>query len=132
MTRIVTTHYRYKPPPKKRKAVALEVPVVVTAKRSRHPLRGSKRRRRSCRASTKTRRSSQAHRASERASPGQRRSEAEPRTAEAGDRHQHQPQAGEATARLATRTSGAGRADDPKDEALMKAMARMIRPPGAG
>jgi hypothetical protein len=40
VTRIVTTHYRYKPPPKKRKAVALEVPAVVTAKRSRHPPRG--------------------------------------------------------------------------------------------
>jgi hypothetical protein len=30
MTRIVTTTYRYKRPPKKRKAVALEVPAVVT------------------------------------------------------------------------------------------------------
>ena len=29
MTRIVTTAYRYKRPPKKRKAVALEVPAVV-------------------------------------------------------------------------------------------------------
>jgi hypothetical protein len=27
---IVTTHYRYKRPPRKRKAVALDVPVVVT------------------------------------------------------------------------------------------------------
>ena len=34
MKRIVTTHYRYKRPPKKRKAVALEVPVIVRAKRS--------------------------------------------------------------------------------------------------
>jgi hypothetical protein len=32
MTRIVTTHYRYKPPPKKRKAIALEVPAVVLRK----------------------------------------------------------------------------------------------------
>ena len=29
MTRIVTTHYRYKPPPRKRKAVALKGPVIV-------------------------------------------------------------------------------------------------------
>ena len=29
MTRIVTTHYRYKRPPPKRKAVALGVPAVV-------------------------------------------------------------------------------------------------------
>ena len=37
MTRIVTTHYRYKRPPRKRKAVALEVPAIVTAKSSRRP-----------------------------------------------------------------------------------------------
>jgi hypothetical protein len=37
MTRIVTTHYRYKRPPRKRKAVALEAPVIVTTKSSRHP-----------------------------------------------------------------------------------------------
>src|SRR5271166_4057294 len=30
MTRIVTTHYRYKRPPRKRKAVALDVPAAVT------------------------------------------------------------------------------------------------------
>jgi hypothetical protein len=35
MTRIVTTHYRYKRPPRKRKAVALEAPAIVTAKSSR-------------------------------------------------------------------------------------------------
>jgi hypothetical protein len=29
MTRIVTTAYRYKPPPKKRKAVALQGPAIV-------------------------------------------------------------------------------------------------------
>jgi hypothetical protein len=29
MTRIVTTHYHYKRPPRKREAVALEVPAVV-------------------------------------------------------------------------------------------------------
>ena len=34
MTRIVTTTYRYKRPPRKRKAVALEVPAIVRAKRS--------------------------------------------------------------------------------------------------
>jgi len=34
-TSIVTTHYRYKRPPRKRKPVALEVPAVVTAKSSR-------------------------------------------------------------------------------------------------
>ena len=39
MTRIVTSVPRPKRPPKKRKAVALDVPAVVTAKRSRHPLR---------------------------------------------------------------------------------------------
>ena len=39
MTRIVTTTYRYKRPPRKRKAVALEVPAVVTTKRSRRPTR---------------------------------------------------------------------------------------------
>ncbi len=30
MSRIVTTHYRYKRPPRKRKAIALEVPAIVT------------------------------------------------------------------------------------------------------
>ena len=30
---IVTTHYRYKRPPRKRKAVALEVPAIVTIDR---------------------------------------------------------------------------------------------------
>jgi hypothetical protein len=34
MTHIVTTHYRYKRPPRKRKPVALEVPAIVRAKRS--------------------------------------------------------------------------------------------------
>ena len=33
MTRIVTTHYRYKSPPRKRKAVALEVPAIVRTKK---------------------------------------------------------------------------------------------------
>jgi hypothetical protein len=40
MTRIVTTTYRYKRPPRKRKAVALEVPAIITrkrAERSSHP-----------------------------------------------------------------------------------------------
>ena len=32
MTRIVTAHYRYKPPPRKRKAVPLAGPAVVTPK----------------------------------------------------------------------------------------------------
>jgi hypothetical protein len=32
MTAIVTSTYRYKRPPRKRKAVALEVPAIVTAK----------------------------------------------------------------------------------------------------
>ena len=45
MTRIVTTTYRYKRPPRKRKAVALEGPAVVTAKSSRRPSLGTKRRR---------------------------------------------------------------------------------------
>ena len=31
MTRIVTSHYRYKRPPRKRQAAALEVPVVLKA-----------------------------------------------------------------------------------------------------
>ena len=35
MTRNVTTSYRYKRPPRKRKAVALEAPAVVTTKSSR-------------------------------------------------------------------------------------------------
>jgi hypothetical protein len=35
MTRIVTTHYRYKPPSKKRKAPSLASPVVVTPTRKR-------------------------------------------------------------------------------------------------
>jgi hypothetical protein len=35
VTRIVTTHYRYKPPPRKRKAVPLEALAVVTAKQKR-------------------------------------------------------------------------------------------------
>jgi hypothetical protein len=37
MTRIVTTTYRYKRPPRKRKAVALDMPAVVAAKRNRRP-----------------------------------------------------------------------------------------------
>ena len=40
MTRIVTTHYRYKPPPRKRKAVPLEAPATVAAKSSRRPGQG--------------------------------------------------------------------------------------------
>ena len=45
MTRIVTTHYRYKRPSRKRKAVALEVPVIVTrAKKGRRPKEGLRRR----------------------------------------------------------------------------------------
>jgi hypothetical protein len=40
VTRIVTAHYRYKSPPRKRKAVALEVPTIVTTKRSRRPVLG--------------------------------------------------------------------------------------------
>ena len=39
---IVTTHYRYKRPPRKRKPVALEAPAVVTAKSSRRPSLGGK------------------------------------------------------------------------------------------
>ena len=35
MKRIVTTHYRYKRPPKKRKAVALEAPAIVTKRAPR-------------------------------------------------------------------------------------------------
>ena len=38
MTRIVRTAYRYKRPHGKRKPVALEVPAVVAAKRSRRPI----------------------------------------------------------------------------------------------
>jgi hypothetical protein len=34
MTRIVTSTYRYKRPPRKRKAVAFDVPAVVTRKRA--------------------------------------------------------------------------------------------------
>jgi hypothetical protein len=37
MTRIVTTHYRYRRPPRKRKVGALEAPAIVTAKSSRRP-----------------------------------------------------------------------------------------------
>ena len=40
MTRIVTTHYRCKRPPRKRKPVALDTPAVVTAKSSRRPVLG--------------------------------------------------------------------------------------------
>jgi hypothetical protein len=35
MTRIVTSTYRYKRPPRKRKAVALEAPVIVRKSESR-------------------------------------------------------------------------------------------------
>jgi hypothetical protein len=42
MTRIVTTTYRYKRPPRKRKAVALEVPAVVTRKRAAGPAKSVK------------------------------------------------------------------------------------------
>ena len=35
MTRIVTTHYRYKRPPRKRKVAALDISAVVVAKGSR-------------------------------------------------------------------------------------------------
>jgi hypothetical protein len=38
MTRIVTTTYRYKRPPRKRKSAALEAPAVVTTKSSRRPV----------------------------------------------------------------------------------------------
>jgi hypothetical protein len=38
MARIVTYAHRYKRPPKKRKAVALEVPTIVATKRSRRPV----------------------------------------------------------------------------------------------
>jgi hypothetical protein len=38
MTRIVTTHYRYKPPPRKRKAVAIAGPAVSTASGNRTKL----------------------------------------------------------------------------------------------
>ena len=38
MTRIVTTHYRYKRPPRKRKTVPLEGPAIVTTKSSRRPI----------------------------------------------------------------------------------------------
>ena len=37
MTRIVSYVHRYKRPPRKRKAVALEVPVIVATKRNRRP-----------------------------------------------------------------------------------------------
>jgi hypothetical protein len=37
MTRIVTTHYRYKRPPRKRKAVAIEAPAIAAAKSSHRP-----------------------------------------------------------------------------------------------
>jgi hypothetical protein len=37
---IITTHYRYKRPPRKRKAVALEASAIVTAKSSRRPVSG--------------------------------------------------------------------------------------------
>ena len=39
MTRIVTTSYRYKRPPRRKKPVTLEVPAVITAKSSRRPIR---------------------------------------------------------------------------------------------
>ena len=35
MTRIVTTHYRYKRPPRKRKAVAIDGPAIVTVESRR-------------------------------------------------------------------------------------------------
>jgi hypothetical protein len=37
---IVTTHYRYKRPPRNRKVVAIEAPAVVTTKNSRRPVLG--------------------------------------------------------------------------------------------
>jgi hypothetical protein len=40
MTRIVTTHYRCKRPPRKRKPAALEVPEIVTAARAESFRRG--------------------------------------------------------------------------------------------
>jgi hypothetical protein len=39
MTRIVRTSYRYKRPPKRKKPVTLEMPAVITAKRSRRLIR---------------------------------------------------------------------------------------------
>jgi hypothetical protein len=42
MTRIVTTTYRYKRPPRKRKPVEIEGPTVVTTKSSRRPSLGGK------------------------------------------------------------------------------------------
>ena len=38
MTRIVTSTYRYKRPPRKRKAVPLEGPAIVSTKSSRRPV----------------------------------------------------------------------------------------------
>ena len=40
MTRIVTTHYRHKRPPRNRKVIAVEAPAVVTTKSSRRPVLG--------------------------------------------------------------------------------------------
>ena len=40
MARLVSTHYRYKRPPRKKKAVALEVPPIVT-KRAAKPARAT-------------------------------------------------------------------------------------------
>ena len=42
MTRIVTTTYRYKRPPRKRKPVEIEGPTVVTTKSSRRPSLGGR------------------------------------------------------------------------------------------
>jgi hypothetical protein len=41
MPRIVATHYRYKRPPWKRKAVAIEAPAIVAAKSSRRQVRAA-------------------------------------------------------------------------------------------
>jgi hypothetical protein len=37
VSRIVTTHYRYKRPPRTKKAVALEVPTIVAKANKRRP-----------------------------------------------------------------------------------------------
>jgi hypothetical protein len=42
MTRIVTTHYRYQPPPRKRKTAPLAGPTAVTPKRVLRPADGKK------------------------------------------------------------------------------------------
>jgi hypothetical protein len=113
MARIVSYAHRYKRPPKKRKAVALEVPAIVTTKRSRRPVPGSA--------------------AAEAVSHSPRRDDGatQPCTARSG--MTTPPPARESaivTAKRSKRIAAAPDADKETSPSVKAFFARMLRPPG--